>query len=789
MSAQSHASSSQLMKKHDEALGLLPELRTAIPTVRAVTKQMQLAPIAHASPYLPQPQQKQLALAPRPFHQFQYHVPQQVYPPPLASHGEVVVDRDLFFSTLTKFHVTLGTKLTDKKDGPVLRRCQLPAIAFPRSDWKQALLSPHVPEVDVAGDGEGQSLKTPNRFRRPFDLNALPLERNVLFVKHFDSTCCLVMSFSFSGSIALTFQKPFSHRRKTWHIKFDIDISGNGELGFLSPLGVLVCCISYSIIFVTASKKSSQAPHTQKGEFKPLWGLRIWLLHVAYIYFGNRLVLIHLRIPKIGGRDLDLHLLYKEVTARGGLEMVPSVVAYSAPEMLPYVSEMVSPTSVLPFPGTVHRSKICSGRAKVIPTARASEEDEKDVANANRARGRGLRSKNLHLDYMKSEVPNLELVIHERKWKEITVVLNFPRTTTSASFVLRKYYINLLHHYEKVHFFQVQGPLVPPPVHATNSNPANQIIEVQHTQSALESPETETRKRKIDSAQALGVDPASSIGSIVTGSIDGKHEHGYLVTVMVGTRKMRGVLYHVPPCSTRPQGASVSSFMNSLETDLKTPARVHRMGRKQKKKEMSRKDPNAPRQNRTGYNFFFAEQRAKLKSAQPDKDRAISKMIGNLWNQLSEDEKSPYQDRGLEDKERYRREMREYKERLRLEGQGVVGTTDCQYKERLRLEGQGVARTTDYQNSLHVQRNNDHISNDAVHQVQLRLEGAKSPQDHCQSGSHNGFGVGICDNQSCGSGSALVEDHSINKAQSPKDLNPVPKDENPVMMLEQGAHG
>lgn len=29
------------------------------------------------------------------------------------------------------------------------------------------------------------------------------------------------------------------------------------------------------------------------------------------------------RIPKLGGNDLDLHLLYVEVTSRGGLEQVP----------------------------------------------------------------------------------------------------------------------------------------------------------------------------------------------------------------------------------------------------------------------------------------------------------------------------------------------------------------------------------------------------------------------------------------------------------------------------------
>ena len=54
-------------------------------------------------------------------------------------------------------------------------------------------------------------------------------------------------------------------------------------------------------------------------------------------------------------------------------------------------------------------------------------------------------------------------VIKDRKWKEITGVFNFPRTTTSASYVLRKYYITLLHHYEQAYFFGATGYLIPPP--------------------------------------------------------------------------------------------------------------------------------------------------------------------------------------------------------------------------------------------------------------------------------------------------------------------------------------
>ncbi|XP_057867734.2 high mobility group B protein 9 isoform X1 [Cryptomeria japonica] len=361
------------------------------------------------------------------------------------------------------------------------------------------------------------------------------------------------------------------------------------------------------------------------------------LVHKRELFF-NTLTKFHvtlgakLTIPKIGGKDLDLHVLYREVTARGGLQMV----------------------------------------------------------------------------------------INERKWKEITVVLNVPRTTTSASFVLRKYYINLLHHYEQVHFFQAQGPLVPPP-------------EASYKNAALEDPEVKIKKQKIDSAQALrAVDQASSIGSVVSGFIDGQCEHGYLVTVMVGTRKMRGVVYHVPSPGSRSQGARVSTYTNILQSGFRSTM-AHRISSNRKKKKVPRKDPGAPRQNRTGYNFFFGEQRAKLKSIQPDKDRAVSKTIGDLWNKLSEDEKLPYQERGLEDKERYKREMREYKERMRLQNR-------------------------DSHVNLHMVHKYDHSNSDSRNQVQLKLEESKQLEERTQEqGSQSCSGIPNLEKPSSTSVIELVE--------------------------------
>lgn len=49
-------------------------------------------------------------------------------------------------------------------------------------------------------------------------------------------------------------------------------------------------------------------------------------------------------------------------------------------------------------------------------------------------------------------------VITDRQWKEVIVVFNFPTTITSASFVLRKYYLSLLYHFEQVYYFHKQIP-------------------------------------------------------------------------------------------------------------------------------------------------------------------------------------------------------------------------------------------------------------------------------------------------------------------------------------------
>ncbi|GLJ13265.1 hypothetical protein SUGI_0209310 [Cryptomeria japonica] len=259
----------------------------------------------------------------------------------------------------------------------------------------------------------------------------------------------------------------------------------------------------------------------------------------------------------------------------------------------------------------------------------------------------GGKELDLRLLYMEvTSRGGLKQVIEERKWKKITALFNFPPTATNTSFVLSEYYISLLHHYEQVYFFGARGHLIPPPQTALPA-PSTVNPPLDEVQPLIR------RKKRRASIHLSEVNPASFLGHPVTGVIYGKFEHGYLVTVVVGSEKLSGVLYQVPT----EQFAEVPSYLNNGDAALG----VRPCSRRRRKNEIKKKDPDHPKQNRNGYNFFFAEHYKQLKALHPGKDREITKMIGDSWKNLKEEEKWVYQELALKDKERYRSEIQEYR--------------------------------------------------------------------------------------------------------------------------------
>ncbi|KAK7343249.1 hypothetical protein VNO77_11850 [Canavalia gladiata] len=254
-------------------------------------------------------------------------------------------------------------------------------------------------------------------------------------------------------------------------------------------------------------------------------------------------------------------------------------------------------------------------------------------------------------------------IIRERKWKDVTSVFNFPSTATNASFVLRKYYASLLYHYEQIYYFKARewNPNTSDILQNQSTMPVPPP-KMQFMQSSSEIQPPVFQQSNVNAAKLPEAMVASSAGSPVIGVIDGKFESGYLVTVTIGSEKLKGVLYQAPQNPLLPASLQSASAFNS---NASAPLGVHRR-RRRKKSEIKRRDPAHPKPNRSGYNFFFAEQHARLKPLHHGKDREISRMIGEHWNKLKESEKAVYQEKAVKDKERYRAEMEDYREKLKM---------------------------------------------------------------------------------------------------------------------------
>ncbi|KAG0485828.1 hypothetical protein HPP92_009907 [Vanilla planifolia] len=251
----------------------------------------------------------------------------------------------------------------------------------------------------------------------------------------------------------------------------------------------------------------------------------------------------------------------------------------------------------------------------------------------------------------------IEKVIMDRRWKEVVDVLNLPASVTNASFVLRKHYISLLYHYEKIYFFGAKGWNVTSAVSPSSlSRTKSESVSKASSSLPFSGMHSYSNRKRKGNKEMFATGLPLLPNQVVAGVIDGSFDDGYFITVMAGTTKLKGVLYHMSPQNAPPEQQAPSSRIAN------NSSLMYRHRRRRRRK-LSTLDPTHPKPNRSGYNFFFAEERARLKALYPEKDRELSKMIGDLWNRLNEAERSVYQERALQDKERYQSEMALYRER------------------------------------------------------------------------------------------------------------------------------
>ncbi|XVE56229.1 hypothetical protein DITRI_Ditri03aG0221200 [Diplodiscus trichospermus] len=286
----------------------------------------------------------------------------------------------------------------------------------------------------------------------------------------------------------------------------------------------------------------------------------------------------------------------------------------------------------------------------------------------------GGKELDLHVLYVEATMRGgFEKVVAEKKWREVGSVFRFSPTTTSASFVLRKHYFSLLYHYEQVHFFKMKGPLHAPSAAFPVNDPSCSRPELALVEYSPK-PIREFPDPLIEGTSCFSV----------LGTIDGKFDCGYLISVRMGSEVLSGVLYHPEQSGF---SAAAPEYNNAI-VPYKQVGNPSHSGRRKRRRRRGG-DPSYPKPNRSGYNFFFAEKHYKLKSLYPNREREFTKMIGESWNSLSSEERMVYQNIGLKDKERYKRELKEYKERIERELK--------EYKEQLKLIQAAQVERPDYQ--------------------------------------------------------------------------------------------
>lgn len=92
--------------------------------------------------------------------------------------------------------------------------------------------------------------------------------------------------------------------------------------------------------------------------------------------------------------------------------------------------------------------------------------------------------------------------------------------------------------------------------------------------------------------------------------------------------------------------------------DANAAAKASGKGTKRVRKE---KDPNAPKRAQNAFLFFSVPKRRELVEKQKMSQKAALTEAGRLWGLMSDNEKKPFTAAAEADKERYQREMAEYK--------------------------------------------------------------------------------------------------------------------------------
>ncbi|KAF5189348.1 ARID/BRIGHT DNA-binding domain [Thalictrum thalictroides] len=238
-------------------------------------------------------------------------------------------------------------------------------------------------------------------------------------------------------------------------------------------------------------------------------------------------------------------------------------------------------------------------------------------------------------------------VTKDGNWHEVSSALKFSDRSPEPSFLLQNLYANLLYNFELIYGIRAQ--------------------------------------EKLPTAQGSG-DYRDQVGSKVPGVIEKEIECGYLISVTIGTQRLKGLLYHIKDPSVK-QFALVRSLMDgvgledsshqlvdwqdlvsskkeepTMGSSSKEETKIKPSVKSKAKKE--RKDKEAPRATRNPYQFFLHHECDRLKKKHGKNPNInFRQMATDAWKCLPERDRQPYIKESRKDKERFKREMLAYNER------------------------------------------------------------------------------------------------------------------------------
>ncbi|XP_062868263.1 high mobility group protein B3b [Trichomycterus rosablanca] len=103
---------------------------------------------------------------------------------------------------------------------------------------------------------------------------------------------------------------------------------------------------------------------------------------------------------------------------------------------------------------------------------------------------------------------------------------------------------------------------------------------------------------------------------------------------------------------------------------------------KRGRKSKSKKDPNAPRRPPSGFFLFCSEHRPGIKAQNPSLSiGSVAKKLGEMWNNLTESEKQPFNSKADKLKEKYRKDVADYQRKGKSDGGASAGNAKSRYDD------------------------------------------------------------------------------------------------------------